>query len=378
MKALHLERLVRWALCSVGRLMALAWPDASWPAAGRLLCAMLMFSVVAAWAVASEQIVVRFVEHPHTRQNVVRVGDLLEILSGPREPLERLLELPLGPAPRLGERQSWQAADVLRHLELRGLHASHLRWSGATQAELERLPAEDANHSIEPAFVQGRTIELAESLVAQAISEYLNLKTGERTEWNVRATIPPRLADVIRIRRNILGVGGGAAPWLGSQEFVLQLNDRQAIVQVPIQAEISLPPMVVVAKRPLRRDEVLTEEALELAPLPQRFMAEQSKFFSDFAELVGQQLRRSVSTGLPISSEYVGSPTVITRNEMVEVESISGPVAVRTMARSLGSGAVGDLIDIEVVPSKQRMLATVVGPLKVRVAAVSARGGLTQ
>ncbi|MEZ6077983.1 MAG: hypothetical protein R3C56_20630 [Pirellulaceae bacterium] len=46
------------------------------------------------------------------------------------------------------------------------------------------------------------------------------------------------------------------------------------------------------------------------------------------------------------------------------------------MARSLGSGAVGDLIDIETVPSKHRMLATIMGPLKVRVAAVSARGGL--
>ena len=46
------------------------------------------------------------------------------------------------------------------------------------------------------------------------------------------------------------------------------------------------------------------------------------------------------------------------------------------MARSLASGAVGDLIDIATVPSKHRMLATVVGPLKVRVAAVSARGGL--
>ena len=58
---------------------------------------------------------------------------------------------------------------------------------------------------------------------------------------------------------------------------------------------------------------------------------------------------------------------------MIEVESISGQVVVRAMARSLGSGAAGELIDIETIPGKQRILATVVGPLRVRVAAAPAR-----
>ncbi len=327
---------------------------------------------------AGDQIVIAFVENPRTSEHVVRLGDLVEVLAGNSATMEQMLTLPLGPAPRANDFQSWHSRDVLQHLELRGIHPNSIRWSGTTQTKLQRIAESPslAAGSIEPAFVQGRTIELAGNLVSQAIEEYLNLKTGERTDWIISVEIPAKLADVIRIRRNIVGIGGGQSPWLGEQEFVLQIKDRDAIVNVPINANVELPPLVLVAKRPLRRDEILSAEALELAPLPQRAGEDRSKYYDNINELIGQQLKRSVSTGLPISSDFVGSPVVISRNEMVEVESVSGGVSVRTMARSLTSGAVGELIDVEVIPTKQRMLAAVVGPLKVRVASVSARGGL--
>jgi flagella basal body P-ring formation protein FlgA len=329
---------------------------------------------------SADQIVIGFVDTPRTSAHVVQLRDVVQIHAGQQAALERMLDLPLGPAPRDDHFQTWHADDVLQHLELRGFHRDRFRWSGATQTKLQKIaaPSNTASGSIEPAFVQGRTLELANSLVAQAISEYLNLRTGEQTDWKVRVSIPPKLADVIRMRRNIVGIGGGSEPWLGDQQFILQLKERDQLIQVPVAAQIELPPMVLVANRPLRREEILTEEALEFAPLPQRSSSDTSKYYTDPKQLIGQQLKRSVSTGLPISSDVVGSPTIIARNEMIEVESVSGGVSVRTMARSMGSGAVGELIDIEVIPTKQRMLATVVGPLKVRVAAVSARGGLTR
>lgn len=326
----------------------------------------------------AEQVVLRFVENPRTSEHVVRLRDLVEVLAGNSPSLEQIMQLPLGPSPRENSAQTWHSRDVLQHLELRGLQPASMRWTGVTQVELQRISegSNAANATFEPAFVQSRTVELAENLVAQAIAEYLELQTGERTDWRIAATVPAKLADVLRIRRNIVGIGGGHEPWLGEQEFVLQIKDRGHIVKVPIIAHIELPPLVVVATRPLGREEIIKAEMLELAPLPQRAGEDPASFYADMEQLIGKQLKRSISTGLPISSAYVGDPTIIGRNEMVEVESVSGGVTVRTMARSLGSGAVGELIDIETVPTKHRMLATILGPLKVRVAAVSARGGL--
>lgn len=342
------------------------------------IVALMAMACLAQTVVAAEQVVLRFVEAPRTSQYVVRVGDLIEVLAGKTSSVERMLELPLGPSPRLGVPQTWHRDDVLQHLELRGFHPNNIRWSGVTQVNLERIAnqPEVSAASMEPAFVDDRIVQLAENYVSQAIAEYLNLKTGERTDWQIAPQVPPKLADVIRIRRNIVGIGGGSAPWLGRQQFVLQIKDHDKIISVTVPAQVALPPMVVVAKRPLRRDEVITEDILDYAPMSKRDGDDPSQYYSDIAELVGKQLRRSVSTGLPVSREYVGSPTVIQRNEMVEVESASGAIVVRTMARSLTSGAVGDLIDVELIPSKHRVLAAVVGPLKVRVAAVSSRGAL--
>jgi flagella basal body P-ring formation protein FlgA len=327
---------------------------------------------------AGDQLVMRFVENPRTSENVVRLGDLVEVIDGHDERIEQILEFPLGPAPRENAVQVWHSSDILQHLDLRGVRSTTIRWSGNTQAKLQRLAAiEGSDHeNFQPAFVQQRTIDMAENLVAQAISEYLNLRTGDRTDWRIRVQVPAKLADVIRIRRNILGIGGGTEPWLGQQKFVLQVKESDRVASVTIEAVVELPPMVVVARRPMRREEIITQEALDLAPLPNRGTDDPSQYFTDVDQLLGKQLKRAVSTGLPISSEYVGEPQVIGRNEMIEVESVSGPVVVRTMARSLGAGAIGDLIDIETIPSRRRMLATVVGPMRVRVAAVAARGAV--
>ncbi len=337
-----------------------------------LVCLLLTSSRVCA---AEDQIVLRFVENPRASRNVVELGDLVEVLSGESSSVTRMLKIPLGPAPREDTAQTWHSEDILQHLEFSGFHPNSLRWSGNTQVKLQRMAGVNLamTESIQPAFVQPRTIELAENLVAQAIKGYLDLKTGERTDWLVKPNVPAELANVIRIKRNIVGIGGGQEPWHGRQEFVLQIQDRNQLSNVKVVAIVDLPPMVVVAKRPLRRDEVIAAEVLEYAPLPAQTAVEQEKLYTDFEQLIGKQLKRSVSTGLPISSDFVGAPIVIQRNEMIEVESVAGQVVVRAMARSLGSGAVGELIEIETIPAKHRMLATVAGPLKVRVAAMSAR-----
>ena len=267
-------------------------------------------------ACAAEQVVLRFVESPRTSEHVVRLGDLVEVLAGNSPSLEQTMQLPLGPSPRENGVQTWHSRDVLQHLELRGLQPTSMRWSGVTQVELQRTSegSDPANATFEPAFVQARTIELAEKLVAQAIAEFLELQTGERTDWRIAAKVPAKLADVLRIRRNIVGIGGGHEPWLGEQEFVLQIKDHGRIVNVPIAAHIDLPPMVLVATRPLGREQIIQVDMLELAPLPQRAGEDPANFHSDTEQLIGKQLKRSISTGLPISSTYVGAPMVIGRN----------------------------------------------------------------
>lgn len=341
--------------------------------------------------IAAESICLRLREQPVVEGQVVRVGDLIEVVSGRCQQTDDLLQLPIAPTPREGSLQTWTRADVVQHLELRGLHATAVRWMGSDRTQLRRgkpidMSATTSNSSNfskvsqtipgrpqSPAFIQERAVKQAEMLINQAITEYVTLKSGDRTDWRITLSVPPQFVPLMQVKTNIVSIGGGREPWEGSQEFVFEVKDRGALVSVPIKATLELPPMIVVSKRALRREEILTAEDLTYSPIPQRSTADSSDFLTDIDKVVGKQMRRSVATGQPIEAQFVGDAVVVTRGEMVEIESVSGDVVVTTSGRASESGAVGDLIGIELLPTRKRINASVVGPMKVRVTAVSAR-----
>lgn len=317
----------------------------------------------------AEQITLRFRSTPTVDSNIIRLRDLVEIVTGKVQSLEKLGELPLGPAPREGVSQTWCSSDILQHLELRGVHPQSVRWSGdecvtLTRAAIDHVSADQ----LIPAYLDQRSIDIAQSNATAAIKDYLNLRSGNRTQWRIELEVPEQCAKMLQTRRHIASVGGGQEPWTGQQTFMLQVKHQGKLTPVELTAMIDLPPMVVVASGPLRRDQVITAQMLKYAPLPNN--ADERSYFTDIQQVVGQHLRRSASTNQALTEELVGAPIVIQRNDLVEVESVAGAIVVRTSAKSLSSGAVGDVVDIE-LPNRKRVMATVVGLAKVRLAAVS-------
>lgn len=327
------------------------------------------------WLDAQEKIALRFVEQPNVAGNIVYLGDLVEIASGQSSAISKLMKIPLGPSPAENSVQKWDSEQVLRQLELRGIHLESLRWSGNTSAELRRSDTRQqlSQQSMAPAFLQERTVTQAEDLVSLAIAEYVTFRSGENVDWNIQVQIPVQYVPKLQSRRNIVSIGGGQEPWEGEQEFVIQVRDGKINTNVKVKASLAMPPMVVSAARPLRRDEVLTVEALKLAPVPKNRFQQDTNYFSSFDQLIGKQMRRAVSTGLPIPSEFVGDPILISRNSLVQLESVAGSIVVSTQARSMGSGAAGDLIEVETISTRQRLHATVVNAQTVRIAAQPTR-----
>jgi len=322
---------------------------------------------------ADQLTVLQFRKEPRCQSAVVRVGDLVE-LQGPRgADHENLLQLPLAPAPQLGDSQTWTTADIMRHLELRGWQ-QRVRWSGPDSTQLTRVadaaPLPEGT-KLSPAFVQERTIKQATKNIAQATREYLWLKTGERTQWRVTTSLPPEHAAALAQRRNIETLSGGQAPWAGEQLLKIGYRFQGKSYQLDLPVLIDLPTTVVVTVRPMRRDEVIDASALAYGALPERLQDGDAEYFTDFSQVIGKQLRRSMSTGLPIARSAVGEPIVISSGELIEIESVAGMISVKPSARALSGGAVGDLINVELISSKKRMAATVVGPLRVRISGIS-------
>ncbi len=327
----------------------------------------------------ADQIVMQFHDKPSVDGNMVQLGDLVKVLSGKSESIQRLMTLPLSPAPLGDKPQTWQSSDVIQHLSLRGVHPASIRWFGATNTTLVRVVRPDKEAlPMAPAFLQDRALKQAEDNVHRAITEYLSLKVGEAVDFRVEAQLPIQFVQTLQSRRNIVSIGGGREPWFGMQEFVLEVKQSRNTVQLSVKAQVKLPPMVVAAKRPLRREEIITADALTYSPLPPQLDVSEStspgsNYFTSIDELVGKQLLRAVSTGLTIQSSYVGEPILVSRNALVEVESVAGGIVVSTQGKALGSGAQGELIQVELLANRQKLYATIVDGLTVRIAAQSNR-----
>ena len=322
-------------------------------------------------ALAADETVLQLIDNPQVSGNVLRLGDLVQIRNAQGTAIEKLLKMPMGPAPQGSEVQTWTQAEVFRHLELRGIHKDSVRWTGSQSTRLSAVSKSlTPTRQMVPAFVENRMTTQSQTILSAAISDYVQYQTGEIVDWQIdEISFPVQYTKTLQSRRNIVGIGGGKSPWEGKQAFTIEINDKSQSVQINVSARLKLPPMVVVAKRPIRREEILKPEALTYSTAPRRSTNPDADYFTDISELVGKQARRSISTGLAITGSYVGAPILVRRNALLQLESVAGSIVVRTQAKAIGSGAAGDLIEVQTLDTRQKLYATIIDSLTVRIAA---------
>ena len=341
--------------------------------------------------------------------NLLLLSDLVDV-QGSDALVQQVIDLPLAPAPRVGDTQTWTRSDIEKSLTLRGVSAETIRWQGSLECSVRRVegqrrenrtPTHSDNKTTngqkttvkeaayqEPigkdsmgasrvqtqqpsnpidksqfttAFTTLATVSQAESIASQAIEGYLQTKTSSSGRWNITVQMPTEHAKLISQRFKILGVAGGQPPWEGQQEFQFLIKGPNGEETVTIPATVKLPDMVVAAKRPLSKGYVLREVDLDWIPMPRGLSYGPETCFTKPELAVGQQLRRSMSTQQVIRISEVGPPTIIQVGDLIGISIVSGGVTVETNGRAIEAGALDDLIQIEVQPHRKRVLARITG-----------------
>jgi flagella basal body P-ring formation protein FlgA len=126
---------------------------------------------------------------------------------------------------------------------------------------------------------------------------------------------------------------------------------------------------IVVTRRELQRGEVLRAADLELKTIdkvPKNF----SPLFDPQAA-VGLEVTRSVPAGYALDARLTQRPILIRRGEPVTVYALAAGIRVRTTARSLGQGGLGDLILLESLENRERFSARITGVQRAEVYAAS-------
>ena len=84
--------------------------------------------------------------------------------------------------------------------------------------------------------------------------------------------------------------------------------------------------------------------------------------------LLGQEVRRTVHAGRPVTRADLGPPTLVRRNERVTMLYRRGALSIRSEGRALATGGAGEAIDVMNLASRLTVRATVTGPGAVEVA----------
>jgi flagella basal body P-ring formation protein FlgA len=343
----------------------------------------------AGFAIGKNQIQIELKSATTCSSNLVRLSDLATISGDVPASLGAIDAISIGPSPAIGESQSWTRQDIQRSLELRGLAAENIQWLGASVSRLTRsVSSTRAPNSVitasaistastidtkpfTPAYLTPQTTVNAKRNVVQVILNYIQTTANESLPLQIEVELPLQVQQTLSLRNNIVGVSGGQAPWTGPQQFEILFTSNGEKRTALVDATISLPPSVWAAVGPLPKGRIVSDEDLKEIVLPSSAKTPMEDYFLDRSQLIGKELRRAISTGQPIMRRDVGAPRIVLQNETIEIQVVAGAIVAQTNGKALESGGQDDVIQVEVIGNKRKLVARIIGPGRVEAIAAA-------
>jgi len=294
---------------------------------------------------------------------LVLLADVADIYSTNPEEIKALGRIDLMPAPVEGQKRYLRLGEIQDLLVLRGLNLREHRFSGASKVTIIGVvdaasPRSDGMPA-PPVSVRQMTEKVHKAVVA-----YLTEQDAQNESSIVKLTLSEDQAHAIAGIKEI-SISGGASPWTGPQTFTVAGQGDKGPLSVSVAAEISLPPMLVVATHSLGRGVIIHPGDVRLqASQPNEGKA---RIFQSLDEVIGSETSKQVAEGQILDDQTVHPLMLVRRSEIVTVYSRTAGIQVRVTARAREDGAMGDLVTVESLAQRETYFARVVGPQTVEV-----------
>jgi flagella basal body P-ring formation protein FlgA len=305
------------------------------------------------------------------------LGDVAEVYSTDAAETSRLLALPLSPAPVPGTRRFLRGREIQDMLVARGVNVAELSFSGAVQVTVE-APVEETVVLAAAPIVDRGPITPPLQVVNRAVMNYLQEVTSTAETWNLNFQLTTSTQQALRRADEAAWVSGGSAPWTGAQDFTLHIPTVEGELQLPLNVEVSVPHDVVAVVRAMPRGSILRAEDLKLVEQASgEQIVQVEEPFHSLEQAIGKETQKAISPGQILDQNYVRSPLLVRRGDVVTVYARAAGIRVRTSARALADGSEGDLIAVETLEtgSREKFDARITGAQVVEVWAGSIAAG---
>jgi flagella basal body P-ring formation protein FlgA len=304
---------------------------------------------------------IRFHAQARCDGQIVRLGDVAEIITPDKEAREALQTIELGPAATT--RQVLRSRDVQDRLAAQGIKLVDHEFSGSAVVML--LPQESVRERADSSPLSKSAANSARKAVVEAIAAHLKKVADPEEAWQVELGLDVEQSRTVSANVRGVSATGGKAPWTGSQRFTVTVPSERRSGSFTVVAEVKRAARVVVAINPIARGERIRAEDVELVPVKQG--SPQREMFPSLEDVVDQEAARNIAVGQSIDKDSVHPPILVKRGEVVELYSRAGAVQVRTKARALEAGGEGDNIKVALLSDRRPLVARVCGVQEVEI-----------
>lgn len=364
----------------------------------RIAIATFAVSAVVCGPALSADVVLR--EKVTPVKSVISLGDIADIQNVDKAEQQRLALMPLWVAPPVGEKRYVTTNQVREVLKSRGFDATDLKVYGAprvaigwdNQPRLEPTPSVApqpepspvASNSMgfrvpptttlgpapqpvkrDPMFLSGEQQDQLADQVREAIVRYLEDQSGKIGLVDVEFDLSRRHGELLSAQQSEILVSGGRSPWFGRQSLEISFVGEKGPLELPLSVTAYDLTPVLVAKRSLAKGQLISaaDVAIESPPRDARVASNHTMVYS-LEGALGHEAARAIREGDVVTAEMCLPPQMITRNEIVELVSASGGIIIRRQAKALTDARQGEITEVELPNSKERLVARVVGPGK--------------
>src|SRR5262245_285201 len=291
---------------------------------------------------------------------LVRLGDVAIIRDASDALVERLAAVTLFPAPPLGRSKTVEFDTIRTRLTSQGFNLSELEFTGSSVVTVSGVrPGDDCaqGHSAAADLAQKR----AEEVVVGAVRQHLHEKAPTLGNVEIELKLTPRQVSLLSAALSAkVDISGGTEPWTGEQAFRAGFYERQGQrTEFQVVCRVRPLPNVLVPTATLPKGHVLRPDDVTWKQQP---VTASAVACLDRTELVvGQETRRTLRAGEPISAVDIRSVPLVRRGDIVTVVARSRGIVVRTDARSLGDGGLGQPVKLVSLDGRRELAARVSG-----------------
>jgi flagella basal body P-ring formation protein FlgA len=281
-------------------------------------------------------------------QSVVTLGDVAEIRSSDPVEAKSLAAVELFPTPAAGQQRVVRGEDIEKLLSFRPVNVARHRFAGAVEVIV--AGPDGAGDRTTAKAASPAAVRKAETTVRNAIAAYLKKAAGDEQPWNIELQLSGVQAARIPADARRIAIDGGQSPYTGRQSFEVRVEVAGRWERMPIDANVTAQPPVVVAVAAIPRGALVRADDVELVSHVTNM---RSGAVHSLEAVVGREATRSIPKGAVVATDSLSKPVCVRAREIVTVYSRCGGITVRTAARARQEGSQGDLIAVETLHDRR-------------------------